>query len=340
MKVSPEPHFLNLQQDPHGNYLACVVFPEQVSEFRVDVDLVVDMAVQNPFDFFLELAAETFPFTYAAYLRKDLDPYLKPMPAGPLLQAWLDDTSRDELRTVDFLVGLNDRLQRDIAYLIRMEPGVQTPEETLERAKGSYRDSSWLLVQILRHLGLAARFVSGYLTQLTPDVKSLDGPSGPEADFTDLHAWAEVYLPGAGWVGLDPTSGLFAGEGHIPLAATPDPRSAAPITGVVGPSEVDFNVEMTIQRIRETPRVTKPYSDEQWAVIQAFGDVVDSQLLNQDVRLTMSASAPGTTPSRDGSAFSRSTRVLITLTQVVIERAKPGLNSRKPATILGVMPLG
>ncbi len=287
LKVSPDPHFLNWQQDPHGNYLARVVFPEDVEEFRVEVDLVADMAVQNPFDFFLEPDAETFPFAYDEHLRKDLESYLKPLPAGERLKAWLDATPRDEQRTIDFLVGLNARLEQDINYLIRMEPGVQTPEETLTLAKGSCRDSGWLLVQILRHFGLAARFVSGYLIQLAADVKSLDGPSGPEADFTDLHAWAEVYLPGAGWVGLDPTSGLFADEGHIPLAATPEPRSAAPITGLVGPSEVDFDVKMTIQRVLETPRVTKPYSEEQWAAIEAFGDVVDQELAEHDVRLTM-----------------------------------------------------
>ena len=164
---------------------------------------------------------------------------------------------------------------------------MQTPEVTLGNGSGSCRDSAWLLVQLLRHLGLAARFVSGYLIQLTPDMKSLDGPSGPKADFTDLHAWCEVYLPGGGWIGLDPTSGLLAGEGHIPLACTPEPGSAAPIEGMVGKSEVEFHHEMKIERIFESPRVTKPYTDEQWHRIETLGHAIDGKLATDDVRLTM-----------------------------------------------------
>ncbi len=142
-------------------------------------------------------------------------------------------------------------------------------------------------MQILRHLGLASRFVSGYLIQLKADEKSLDGPSGAEEDFTDLHAWAEVYLPGAGWVGLDPTSGLFAGEGHIPLACTPNPMNAAPISGASDEAEVEFYFHNQVTRIHEDPRVTLPYSEQQWTEINNLGEQVDKELVENDVRLTM-----------------------------------------------------
>ena len=287
MKLKPKTQFVNWQQDPFGNFLARVVFPEQTTEFVVDVDLVADMSVINPFDFFLEPEATHYPFTYEPALFEDLLPYRQPEPAGPKLKAWLATVDRSKARTMDFLVAINQRLQDEIAYIIRMEPGVQTPEETLTLGKGSCRDSGWLLVQILRRLGLAARFVSGYLIQLKPDVASLDGPSGPKADFTDLHAWAEVYLPGAGWVGLDPTSGLLAGEGHIPLACTPHPVSAAPITGMVDECEVEFEHHMEVRRILETPRVTKPYSDRQWQDVLALGDRIQAELDEGDVRLTI-----------------------------------------------------
>jgi uncharacterized protein (DUF2126 family) len=287
LKVSPEPHFLNWQLDPQGNYLARVVFPERARELRIEVDLIAEMVVINPFDFFLEPEADFFPFGYAPWLRHELAPYLQPQPAGPLLARYLETVPREKERSVDFLVDLNRRLRDHIDYVIRMEPGVQACEETLSQRRGSCRDSGWLLVQILRHLGLAARFVSGYLIQLKPDEKPLDGPAGAAQDFTDLHAWTEVYLPGAGWVGLDPTSGLFAGEGHLPLACSPEPDSAAPISGSVDASDVQFSFTMAVERIRDTARSTKPYSEEQWAAIIDTGRRVDERLRADDVRLTV-----------------------------------------------------
>ena len=287
LRVEPADHFINWQQDPEANYLARLTFPEKTRELRLTVDLVAEMSVFNPFDFFLEPYAQQYPFEYEAGEQRELAPYLARLPATRLFAGYLESILRRNKSVVDFLVDLNLRLSRDVRYLIRMQPGVQTPEETLENASGSCRDSAWLLVQLLRHLGLAARFASGYLIQLTPDMKSLDGPSGPAADFTDLHAWCEVYLPGAGWIGLDPTSGLLAGEGHIPLACTPEPSSAAPVTGLVEESEVEFDHHMSVRRFWEAPRVTKPYSDEQWAAIEATGHGVDAELSALDVRLTM-----------------------------------------------------
>jgi uncharacterized protein (DUF2126 family) len=287
LKVVPQRHFINWQQDPLGNYLARLMFPDQTRQLLIDVDLTAELSVFNPFDFFLEPSAETFPFAYEPWLNQELAPYLERLPAGPRLHDCLGAIDRRQVRTIDFLVDLNRRLARDITYIIRLEPGVQTPEETLARGSGSCRDTGWLLVQMLRHLGLAARFISGYLIQLTPDVKSLDGPTGATKDFTDLHAWAEVYLPGAGWIGLDPTSGLLAGEGHIPLAATPGHAGAAPVTGTADECEVEFGHEMTVRRIHESPRVTKPYTEEQWRAIDTCGHDIDRQLSGGDVRLTM-----------------------------------------------------
>ncbi len=290
LRVAPEKHFVNWQQDAYGNHVARFVFPEPARALDITVDLVADMTVINPFDFFVEHWAEHFPFDYPPQLAAELAPYFERETPGPLLERWLAEFRSEGLRpggnTVDFLVDLNQRLARRVKYLVRMEPGIQTPEETLALAAGSCRDSGWLLVQILRQLGLAARFVSGYLVQLVADVKPIDGAAGPGADFTDLHAWAEAYLPGAGWIGLDPTSGMLAGEGHIPLAATAFPSSAAPVTGFTDVCNSEFAFEMKVTRIHEDPRVTRPYPDAQWAEIDALGRAVDRELDAAGVRLT------------------------------------------------------
>ncbi|HEX4131136.1 MAG TPA: transglutaminase family protein [Pirellulales bacterium] len=307
LKIAPAEHFINWQQDPYSNRLARIVFPKPAKSFSVEVDLVAEMTTINPFDFFLERYAEQFPFSYDHVLTRELSPYLHAEPAGPLLAQLIGECrTGPAVATIDYLVDLNQRIQRRVKYLIRLEPGIQAPEETLRLASGSCRDSAWLLVQLFRHVGLAARFVSGYLVQLRPDVKSLDGPSGAEQDFTDLHAWTEVYLPGAGWIGLDPTSGLLAGEGHLPLACSADPVTAAAVTGffsyddatVIEQDPEDdahadasrgdhFDFSMSVTRIHEDPRVTKPYTDAQWAEIEALGHQIDADLRRDDVRLTM-----------------------------------------------------
>ena len=251
------------------------------------MDLLADMSVINPFDFFVDPVATNYPFVYPSEFDEELAPYLSKEPAGPKLEEYLKSLPRKQQSIIDFIVALNQRLQGDIRYLVRMDPGVQSTEETLTLASGSCRDSAWLMVQVLRHLGLASRFVSGYLIQLTSDLKALDGPEGTTKDFTDLHAWAEVYLPGAGWIGMDPTSGLLTGEGHIPLAATPHYRAAAPISGGVEAAKVEFSFEMKIERVDEKPRVTFPFSDEAWNALDALGERVDADLIRQDVRLTM-----------------------------------------------------
>lgn len=287
LRIEPKNHFINWQQDPFGNILARVVFPEKCRKLSVEVEVIADMTVINPFDFFVEDYAENYPFNYDSLTLKELQPYLEIAEKGPLLKKWVKDFDISKRSINDFLVDINRTVFGALSYNIRMEVGIQSCEDTLEKRSGSCRDSAWLLVQTLRHLGLAARFVSGYLVQLTADIKSLDGPSGPEHDFTDLHAWTEVYIPGAGWIGLDPTSGLLAGEGHIPLACTPDPASAAPVTGGTDKCEVEFEFSNTVERLREDPRVTKPYTDEQWYHIDALGQAVDKQFIEDDVRLTM-----------------------------------------------------
>ncbi len=298
LRIEPGDHFINWQQDVVGNFLARLVFPNPMRQLTITVGLIADLKVINPFDFFIEDWAETWlsaGMTYPKELTDDLRPYLRPVDEdaegsgpGELVQAWLHNFSvPDGTRTIDFLVALNRAVSADVAYSVRMEPGVQTPDYTLRTGVGSCRDSAWLLVSIMRQLGLAARFVSGYLVQLASDVEALDGPSGPAADFTDLHAWAEVYIPGAGWIGLDPTSGLFAGEGHIPLAATPHPATAAPISGGTEPCESELEFSNTVTRVHEDPRVTLPYTDEAWRTICDVGRRLDERLAAADVRLTV-----------------------------------------------------
>jgi uncharacterized protein (DUF2126 family)/transglutaminase-like putative cysteine protease len=287
LSVTPVGALVNWTLDPYNNHLARILFPEKTSEFVVDVELVAELAPFNPFDFFLEPGAEDYPFEYSPELARDLEPYRSAEAASPLLQSFLREFSRDKRGTISFMVDVNRRVRDEIAYVTRLDPGVQTCEQTLETRQGSCRDSAWLLVQIFRHLGIAARFVSGYLIQLALDEATAESGPGVQSDSAAFHAWVEAFLPGAGWIGMDPTSGLFAGEGHIPLVCTPNVSKAAPIEGTVEPARVDFDYSMSIRRLNDEPRSTRPFTEEDWLRVDQVAHSVDTELATQDVRLTM-----------------------------------------------------
>jgi transglutaminase-like putative cysteine protease len=241
LSVDPKSHFINWQQDPLANHLARVVFTQVMQEFKLTVDMDVELVASNPFDFFLDPSADFFPFAYSARDARALAPYLVCEPEPELL-AYLQAMGGKPARTLDYLVALNQRVQQDTRYQVRLEAGVQTPLQTLQWGSGSCRDSGWLLVQLLRLSGLAARFVSGYLLDVDPTAPH------PALDNSQLHAWAEVYLPGAGWIGLDATSGLLTGMGHIPLACALEPADAAPVEGATDLAQVQFShrIDLTL----------------------------------------------------------------------------------------------
>ena len=287
LKVEPAEHFLRWQYDPHLNRAAQVLFSQKTQELAVAVELVADLAPINPFDFLLDPGFENFPFAYTSTLTQDLEPWLGVEAPGPNLKAFLGPLATARAETVEFILLVNRRVRDEIAYLKRYEHGIQSCEETLTQRSGSCRDSAWLLVQLFRWLGIAARFVSGYLIQLAPDTASPDDTTPQHADHAELHAWAEIFLPGAGWIGLDPTSGQLTSEGHIPLCCTPEPAQAAPIRGTHEPVTVDFDYSFTIRRVHEPRSPSRPLTDGEWQRVRTVAHAIDKNLADHDVRLTM-----------------------------------------------------
>ena len=240
LTLAPREHTLQWYQDPAANFLARAFFPAPVTSLQVDVELEAEIGPSNAFDFIVEPEVATWPFRYPEGLRRELTAFTMSNPPGPGLVALEAEIPGTEQPTVAALTQLARLVSERIAYRIRLEPGVQSPEETLASRAGSCRDSAWLLVELLRRRGFAARFVSGYLIEL------IDAPG---ADRASLHAWAEAYLPGAGWIGLDSTSGLLTGEAHVPLAASASPASAAPLSGTVEQDAAAFEVTTTVARL-------------------------------------------------------------------------------------------
>ncbi|MGB2625461.1 MAG: transglutaminase family protein, partial [Candidatus Acidiferrum sp.] len=288
LEVTPPEHSLSWQLDPSSNQIARLVFQNRTNEFAVDVNLIADLSPINPFEFLLDPAVEEYPFKYGPDLASDLHPYLMVDPPGLLLQTLIESCRDQRTGTVNLLLTLNRKVRDEIGYVTRSEHGTQTSEETLQKRSGSCRDSALLLVECLRNLGIAARFVSGYLIQLAEQKTELTSANGgPQVDSADLHAWAEAFLPGAGWIGLDPTSGFLAGEGHIPLACTSSVSQAAPISGTAERASTDFTYEMSVRRLNDLGPQSQGDAKEQWLRVRQFAHRVDADLEALDVRLTM-----------------------------------------------------
>jgi uncharacterized protein (DUF2126 family) len=278
--------------DPHGNRVAQLTFawPERLRELDVLVEMAVEIRPVNPFDFFVDHRVDELGFTYPDEYRSELGPFLvlddPAVATGPLFEALLAELPSSG-NTVDALVEINRVTNERIEYVIREEPGVWTPERTLSEGRGSCRDSAMLLIALLRRRGIAARFVSGYLIQVTDEGMLPDLPKGLDHDVVDLHAWAEAYIPGAGWVGLDATSGLFASEGHIPLATASTPALAAPLFGTADVLAEEVGFAMSVARLGHEPRPTAPYTEQVWADLLAAGRIADRELTKLGLTLTM-----------------------------------------------------
>jgi uncharacterized protein (DUF2126 family) len=288
----PEQGLLHWQQDPSGNRVARLTFLDgvRIDRLDIDVEMAVDIRPVNPFDFYLDHQAQTTPFTYPDAARRDLLPFFESddpsMRGGPLLDRFLAELPR-EGPTVPLVVELNRLVNERTRYVIREEAGIWTPEQTLREGRGSCRDSALLLIAALRSRGFAARFVSGYLIQLVDEGMIPNAPKGVGRDVVDLHAWAEVFLPGAGWIGLDATSGLLCGEGHIPLACTAFPALAAPLEGTSDAPASEVSFSMKIGRLGHEPRPTTPYEEPVWQALIDAGARADQRLAAQTITLTM-----------------------------------------------------
>jgi uncharacterized protein (DUF2126 family) len=281
LAVQGGPHYLNWVRDPFENYLARLDVSEPVSTLGLELDLIAELEPINPFDFLSEPDAAQHPFAYPPQLRKELASYLQVTAPGPRCQAWLETLDRAPASTVERLDEVNRRVHAAHGLTATAVPGPVDLEAFLERRTGSCWDAAWLLTLSLRHLGLAARFACGYRIVLAKE-------SGDQ-DAVSLHTWSEAYIPGAGWIGLDPEAGVFTTEGYIPLACAPDPLHVVPF---VGEREAGEKMEGEALRVRRLDPLDAswPFTDAQWADVQALGHVVERDLEGQGLKLTLGLS--------------------------------------------------
>ncbi len=274
LKVEAQPHWLNWLRDPLENYVGRLDFPEPVTRLGLDVELIAELEPMNPFDFLVEPYAAEYPFDYPKQLQKELAPYLAAPASGARLDAWLDALDPRLGYIMDFLRQVNSRVNASVPRVLPADSGAIDLEATLASGTGSSRAVAWLATLALRDLGMAARLVSGYRVFLTRE---------PSAS---LHAWTEVYLPGAGWVGMDPAGGLFTHEGYLPLAAAPDPLRAQPLVGYHEACEEELAESVSIRRL-ESDAPGRPFPGVGWGDVQAVGRQMDADLRAADVELTV-----------------------------------------------------
>ncbi|MGI9212205.1 MAG: transglutaminase family protein, partial [Methylococcaceae bacterium] len=288
IKVTSEPHFLNWVRDPFENYIARLDLPEPVASLGLTVELLADLTPINPFDFLTEPEAAHYPFDYSEQTRKELAPYLNMPPPGSRLTAWLKRLDRSPGYIVEVLSRINKTVHEQVKRLgldwSPAFPGMESStvggialEEVLISGGFSPWQAAWLLTLTCRHLGLAARFTSGYRIFL--------GVSKESSDTASLHAWCEVFIPGAGWVGLDPSAGVHTHEGYIPLASTPEPTRALPLTGL--DTRYPLHHTVKVKRLLAMP-TPNPYTEAQWADLNASGRRVNELLTEQGIRLANS----------------------------------------------------
>lgn len=246
LEISPG-HILQWKRDVLDNSVALVTFTEAAARLCVRSRVLIQHFDDNPFDFLVDDYAVTHPFAYAEQDRAELAPFQQPVyPADQdAVRKWLDGFDlRPPIETFALLDRLNREIASGFAYRMREEPGVQTPTLTLASKSGSCRDFAALFIEACRALGLASRFVSGYLFIFAP-------ASAPGNAAT--HAWAEVYLPGAGWKGFDPTSGEVTGNKHIAVAVARHPEAVPPVAGSYLASQGQAPVLNVAVQVSELP---------------------------------------------------------------------------------------